>query len=307
MNDIGWDYYRTFLAVLRAGSLSAGARDLGLTQPTVGRHVEALEQALGYPLFTRSQQGLGPTDAALALAPYAETLASTAAAMARHATGTSGEIAGTVRISASDVIGIEVLPPILADLQEEHPQLVIELSLSDAVEDLLRRESDIAIRMTNPSHDALVAQRIGSIPVGLHAHKRYLDRHGIPKSPADLTAHRFIGFDRRTSFIRAMESRFQSDFPLFPALNELNWSYRIDSNVAQLAAIRAGAGIGMCQIGIAERDPDLVRILPDVFELPLETWVVMHENLRSGLRWRKTFDALVKGLRDYVKATARPD
>lgn len=307
MNNISWDYYRTFLAVLRSGSLSAGARNLGLTQPTVGRHVEALEQALGYPLFTRSQQGLRPTDAALALAPYAETLASTAAAMARHATGSSAEIAGTVRISASDVIGIEVLPPILADLQEEHPQLVIELSLSDAVEDLLRRDSDIAVRMTNPSHDALVAQRIGSISVGLHAHRRYLDRHGTPQSPAELTAHRFIGFDRWTSFIRTMESRFQSDFPLFPALNELNWSYRIDSNVAQLAAIRAGAGIGMCQIGIAERDPDLVRILPDVFELPLETWVVMHENLRSGLRWRKTFDALVKGLRAYVKATAPPD
>lgn len=172
MNTISWDLYRTFLAVLRTGSLSAGARDLGLTQPTAGRHVEALERALGYPLFTRSQQGLRPTDAALALQPYAETLASTAAAMARHATSASGDISGVVRITASDVIGMEVLPPILAALQDEHPQLTIELSLSDAVEDLLRRDADIAIRMTDPAQEALVAQRIGNIPVGLYAHRR---------------------------------------------------------------------------------------------------------------------------------------
>lgn len=307
MNTISWDLYRTFLAVLRTGSLSAGARDLGLTQPTAGRHVEALERALGYPLFTRSQQGLRPTDAALSLQPYAETLASTAAAMERHATGASGDISGVVRISASDVIGIEVLPPILAALQDEHPHLTIELSLSDAVEDLLRREADIAIRMTNPAQEALVAQRIGNVPIGLHAHRRYLDRYGMPLSPADLKGHRFIGFDRKTAFIRAMEVRFQAMMPTFPALDELNWSYRIDSNVAQLAAIRAGVGIGFCQTGVARRDPDLVRILPDVFELPLETWVVMHENLRGGLRWRKTFDALVQGLRDYARETRPQD
>lgn len=303
MNTISWDLYRTFLAVLRTGSLSAGARDLGLTQPTAGRHVEALERALGYPLFTRSQQGLRPTDAALALQPYAETLASTAAAMARHATGTAGDISGVVRISASDVIGIEVLPPILAALQDEHPQLIIELSLSDAVEDLLRRDADIAIRMTNPAQDALVAQRIGNIAVGLYAHRRYLDRYGTPLSVADLKAHRFIGFDRKTAFIRAMESRFQEIMPMFPRFDELNLSYRTDSNVAQLAAIRAGVGIGICQMGIARKDPGLVRILPEVFEVPLETWAVMHENLRAGIRWRRTFDALVQGLRDYTRET----
>lgn len=216
MNDISWDFYRTFLAVLRLGSLSAAARDLGLTQPTVGRHIDALEQALGHQLFTRSQQGLLPTEPALAMKPYAENLAITTAAMQRLASGEIGAVKGTVRISASEVIGVEILPPILASLQDQHPGLELELSLSDSLEDLLRRESDIAVRMTSPVQDALVTRHIGDIPLGLFAHRRYLDRHGVPQSPDDLAAHRLIGFDRRTAFVRAAADRIRATSPPFP-------------------------------------------------------------------------------------------
>ncbi|MEQ1405197.1 LysR family transcriptional regulator [Neorhizobium sp. Rsf11] len=301
MNDISWDFYRTFLAVLRLGSLSAAARELGLTQPTVGRHIDALEQAVGYQLFTRSQQGLLPTDPALALKPYAENLAATTAAMQRLASGEFGAIRGTVRISASDVVGVEVLPPILAALQDEHPGLELELSLSDSLEDLLKREADIAVRMTSPAQEALVARHIGDIPLGLYAHRRYLERHGPPENAEGLLAHRLIGFDRRSAFVRAAADRIRTSAPAFPDLERVRWSYRADSNLAQLAAIRAGAGIGICQVGIARRDPDLVRVLPDIFQLPLDTWVAMHENLKSSPRWRVTFDALVKGLLKYAR------
>ena len=293
--DPSWDLYRTFLAVLTEGSLSAAARDLGLTQPTVGRHVDALEQAVGFELFMRTPQGLRPTEAALALKPYAETMAASAAALRRAATGTLLEVSGTVRISASEVIGVEVLPPILAALQEEHPRLVIELSPSDAVEDLLRQQADIAVRMVEPAQDALVTQRIGDIPLGFHAHRRYLERHGTPAQIEDLAVHRLIGFDRQTAFIRAMMKRA-------PLLTSLNFTFRADSNLAQMAAMRAGIGIGICQIAIARRDPDLVHILPDI-GFPLGTWVAMHETLKSTPRCRATFDALVAGLRTYVAAT----
>ncbi|MFB9948049.1 LysR family transcriptional regulator [Rhizobium puerariae] len=301
MNDIDWGFYRTFLAVLRLGSLSAAARELGITQPTVGRHIDALEQAVGCQLFTRSQQGLLPTEPAVALKPYAENLAATTAAMQRLASGEFGKVQGTVRISASDVIGVEVLPPILAALQDEHPGLELELSLSDSLEDLLRREADIAVRMTSPAQDALVARHIGGIPLGLHAHRRYVERHGLPGHAGELSRHRLIGFDRRTAFVRTAAERIRAASPTFPALEDIRWSYRSDSNLAQLAAIRAGAGIGICQVGIARREPDLVRVLPDLFELPLDTWVAMHENLKSSPRWRVTFDALVKGLLEYVR------
>ena len=301
MNGISWDFYRTFLAVLQLGSLSAAARQLGLTQPTVGRHIDSLEEAVGYQLFTRSQQGLLPTEPALAMQPYAENLAMTAAAMQRVASGEIGAIKGTVRISVSEVIGVEVLPPILACLQDEHPGLELELSLSDSLEDLLKRESDIAVRMASPAQDALVARHIGGIPLGLFAHRRYLDRHGVPQSAQDLATHRLIGFDRRTAFVRAAADRIRVAAPAFPDLDHIRWSYRADNNLAQLAAIRGGVGIGICQVGLAKRDADLVRVLPEVFELPLDTWVAMHENLKSSPRWRVTFDALVKGLLDYVR------
>ena len=303
MNDISWDFYRTFLAVLRLGSLSAAARELGLTQPTVGRHIDALEQAVGYQLFTRSQQGLLPTEPALAMQPYAENLANTTAAMQRLASREIGAVKGTVRISASEVIGVEILPAILAALQDEHPGLELELSLSDSLEDLLRRESDIAVRMTSPAQDALVTRHIGEIPLGLFAHRRYLDRHGYPQDPDDLATHRLIGFDRRTAFVRAAADRIRMTSPAFPDIENIRWSYRADNNLAQLAAIRGAVGIGICQVGIARRDADLVRVLPDVFGLPLDTWIAMHENLKSSPRWRVTFDALVKGMLDYVRGS----
>jgi len=306
MNDISWDFYRTFLEVLRTGSLSAAARELGLTQPTVGRHVDALEQAVGHQLFTRSQQGLLPTEQAVTLQPYAESLASTTAAMQRLASGEFGSIKGPVRISASDVVGIEILPTILAELQDEHPGLEIELSLSDTLEDLLNREVDIAVRMTSPVQEALVARHIGEIPLGLFAHRSYLEKHGAPANAGELVQHRLIGFDRRTAYIRIMADRIRAAAPQFPRVDEIRWAYRADSNIAQLAGIRAGVGIGICQVGIARRDPSLVRVLPEVFDLPLDTWVAMHENLKASPRWRVTFDALVKGLLDYAKNARRP-
>lgn len=289
-----WDYYRTFLMVLKEGSLSAAARELGLTQPTVGRHVDAMEEMLGFPLFTRSPQGLLPTDAARALQPYAETLAATSAALLRAASGQQNTVSGTVRISASEVIGIEVLPPILAELHAQYPDLTIELSASDAIEDILRQEADIAVRMAVPSQDALVALHIGAVPLGFHAHRRYLDRRGIPETLADLSRHSLIGYDRETAAIRAIIARS-------PDLPEVRFALKADSNLAQLAAIRAGFGIGICQNALAARDPDILPVLADDFAMKLETWLVMHENLKTAPRCRVVFDALAKGLRAYIR------
>jgi DNA-binding transcriptional LysR family regulator len=288
-----WDYYRTFLAVAKEGSLSAAARALGLTQPTVGRHIDALEQSLGVHLFTRSPHGLLTTEAADELMPFARQLASNAAALLRAASGQSESVRGTVRISASEAVGVEVLPPILADLHAANPELTIELSLSDSVEDLLRQEADIAVRMVEPKQEALVTRRIGSIPLGFHAHRHYLEARGMPASLSDLAGHSIIGFDRETAFIRAMRKRL-------PELDAVRFALKTDNNIAQLAAIRAGFGIGICQIGIARRDPDLVRVLPKEFEFSLDTYLAMHENLRNTPRCRVTFDALVNGLMDYV-------
>ncbi|WP_428376304.1 LysR family transcriptional regulator [Lichenicoccus sp.] len=287
--DPDWGLYRSFLAVVEEGSLSGAARRLGLTQPTVARHVDALEQALGGDLFLRSQRGLIPSEMAVDLRPYAEQLALTAAALLRTAGGRHGEVRGSVRVSASEMVGAAHLPPILAGLRQRHPGLVIELALSNAVHDLLRREADIAVRMVEPTQDALVARRLPPIEIGLHAHRAYLDRRGTPASVADLAGHDLIGFDCETPPLRAFVARF-------PSLGRSALALRTDSDVAQFAAMRGGFGIGMCQVVLARRDPDLVRVLADTVCIELGLWIVMHEDLKTSARCRAVFDAMAAGL-----------
>jgi DNA-binding transcriptional LysR family regulator len=292
-STIGWELYRSFLAVLDEGSLSGAARALGVAQPTVGRHVAALEKALGIALFTRSQLGLMATEAGLSLRIYAESMHSTVAALERAAASQGTGVRGTVRITASDVIGVEVLPPIIRRLRDQHPDLAVELVLTDRVQDLLRREADIAVRMLRPRQELLVARRVGEIEVGLHAHKRYVSRHGTPSNIADLANHSLIGFDQTTAFVRSAGKALAG-------WRREAFAMRTDNNLVQLALIRSGAGIGACQTAIARRDDSLVRILPKQFSLPLETWITMHEDLRNSPRCRVTFDALVKGLQQHV-------
>ncbi|MBA4263945.1 MAG: LysR family transcriptional regulator [Comamonadaceae bacterium] len=291
---IGWELYRSLLAVLEEGSMSGAARALGLTQPTVSRHITQLEASLGTTLFMRSQTGLQPTEAAVALRDGAEAMHSMAASLERSARSLGEGVRGTVRISASEVMGVEVLPPMLIALQAKHPELRVELVTSNAVQDLVRREVDIAVRMTPPKQEVLLATRVGDVEVGLHAHRSYLERHGQPASMADLAHHVLIGFDRETPFLRSAASKL-------PIFQRENFHWRCDSDLAQLALLRAGAGIGACQAAIARRDPNLVRVLPTKLSFNLTTWVAMHEGLRNSPRCRSVFDGLVKGLRGYVR------
>jgi len=296
--DPSWDLYRSFLAVVRDGSLSAAARTLGLTQPTIGRHIDALESVVGTQLFVRSRHGLAPTDAALELRSHAEAMASTAAALLRAASGSGGKVEGTVRIAASEVMGVEVLPSILAGLAQRHPGVVLELALSNDVADLLRRDADIAVRMVEPRQQALIAMRVGTIRIGLYAHRRYLGRAGTPRTFEELEGHALIGFDRESAAIRGVQKRI-------PFLKRSLFALRADSDLAQIAALRAGFGIGACQMALAARNRHLVRVLPGLFEFGIETSVVMHEDLRGNGACRAVYDALVAGLKAYVRDQPR--
>jgi DNA-binding transcriptional LysR family regulator len=296
-SEPGWDLYRSFLEVLRTGSLSAAGRSLRLTQPTVGRHIATLEQRLGgRPLFTRHRAGLLPTEMAIQLRPYAESIAAAAGALLRAASAKETAISGAVRITASEVVGAEVLPPLISDFRERHPAVVVELSLSNQTADLLRRDADIAVRMIRPTQKALVAKRIGKTVIGLHASRKYVEAHGVPQRIEELDHHPLIGFDSGPSVSRPLN--------LPAAIRRERFAFRCDSDLGQLAAIRAGFGIGACQYGIAI-DPPLVSILPREVRFELEMWVVMHEVLRTTARVRLMFDHLVAGLGRYV-ATSVP-
>jgi DNA-binding transcriptional LysR family regulator len=291
-----WHLFRTFLAVVREGSLSSAARALGTTQPTMGRQVAALEASLGVKLFTRSLDGLSPTEAGLRLIPSAEAMATAAEAAQRSASGEVDEEQGTVRITASDVIGGEVLPSILAGFHAVHPRISVELALSNRNEDLLRGDADIAVRMVRPTQGALVAKRIGRIDVALYAHRRYLKEHTMPRRLEDLGQHALIGHDREQAYARLLERlgmKFSRDL----------FAFRSDSDLAQLAALRAGFGIGACQLGIARRDRNLVPVLHAQLVISMEVWLAMHRDLRGSRRIRLTFDHLAADLTRYAKSS----
>jgi DNA-binding transcriptional LysR family regulator len=287
----GWELYRSFLAVARERSLSGAARALSLTQPTIGRHVDALEAALGVKLFTRSQTGLVATAGAAALVPYAEAMASAASALARVASGEAEEERGAVRITASEMIGSEVLPAALAAFREQHPRIDVELVLSNRSQDLLRREADIAVRMVKPTQSALLARKLGALQLGLHAHARYLKAHGTPQSLAELREHTLIGFDSAASLRRLPA--------LGIPLSRDSFGFRCDSDIGQYAALRSGFGIGVCQVALAKRDL-LQPVLPGAFDFELGVWLVMHQDLKSSRRVRLMFEHLAPCLRAHI-------
>lgn len=291
--SLDWEAQRAFLAVLREGSLSGAARALGLAQPTVRRRIARLEADIGAPLFVRAPNGLVPTERADTLMGHAEAMALAAEAFHRSASADVGAIAGVVRVSASEIVAVEIIPSILQPLLAAHPALAVELSANNRNEDLLRREADVAVRMIAPQQGALVARRIGSIMVGLYAHADYVAARGAPSSLDELAGHALIGPARNDPALRVLRER-----GLLPAQD---FTFRSDSDLGQLAAVRAGLGIGVCHVPLARQETALVRVLPDAFALLLETWVVMHEDLRSVARVRAVFDALVEGLTHYAR------
>jgi DNA-binding transcriptional LysR family regulator len=288
-SEPAWDLYRTFLAVMRDGSFSAAARNLELTQPTAGRHIEMLETMLGTSLFRRSRRGLVPTRAALAVLPQAEAMAVAAAAARRTSSAEWQEERGAVRLTASEIVSYEVLQEPLARFCHRYPRIEIELLVSNRNEDVLRREVDIAVRMARPTQGALLARRLGTLEVGLFAHRSYLERFGVPRTQADLGSHRLIGFDQNAHGIRSAGGAAAQ-------LRREHFGFRCDSGAVQLAALRAGAGIGGHHVQLARSEPDLVRVLEQAFKFRREMWLVMHRDAKATRRIRLLFDHLAGAL-----------
>lgn len=300
LDDTDWERYRTFLAVFDGGSLSAAARTLNAMQPTIRRRIEALEKQLDTALFTRSPNGMVPTALAYELVEPARAMAAAALALARTGSSPANRVSGVVRVTASEVIGVEVLPPLLTSLMARHPELIIELSLDNDNANLLHREADIAVRNVRPTQQALVARRIGDIALGLHAHRDLLARTGTPTTLDELRGFPLIGFDTETAGIRTLRT-------LGLTVQRQDFAYRTDSDVAQLAATRAGLGIGLCQVPLAHRSPDLIRVLADQVSYPLDTWVVMHEDLRRVQRVRHVFRHISAHLSTYIQKAEPAD
>lgn len=290
MDRYDWNLLKSFLGVLDHGSLSAAARRMGISQPTLGRHVGELEAALGVTLFARSRDGLTPTPAALAIAEHARAVADAAGAAALAAAGRATEVTGTVRITASEVVATCLLPPLLAELLAGMPGLEVEIVPSNEIENLLRRDADLAIRMVRPTQLDLLARKVNDIGVGIYAHRDYLARAGRPPAGFDdLSGHIIIGYDRSDLVIRGFRrAGLEVDRHFF--------RFRCDDQVTCWEALSAGVGVGFAPHYLARRNPDLVRLAADIAIDGLPMWLVTHREIRTSARIRAVFDFLAARL-----------
>jgi DNA-binding transcriptional LysR family regulator len=291
---LDWTLLRAFLATVDTGSLSAAASQIGATQPTLSRHIKELEAAIGTPLFRRSVKGLEPTEAGLALVDDAREMGRAAEALALKAQGKAETLSGTARITASVVVSNLILPEIIAQLRQVEPQIQIEIVASDASQNLLRRDADIALRMFDPTQNALIARKLGHTPLGLYASKSYIARKGRPQTMLDILDHDVIGFDRLDDILKGYAAHgypvTRNQFPV-----------RCDDQMVCWHLLLAGAGIGFAQDLLADAQADLERL--DIgMNLPaLPVWLVMHEEVRTNARIRRVADFLSSKLSERLK------
>ncbi len=290
-----WNLIRSFLAVARGGSLSAAARELHTTQPTIGRHINELEAGLDVILFQRGRDGFQLTDMGLALYERAEPMADSAIAFGRLAAGSANKIAGTVRITASEVVSAYVLPSILAELAIVEPDIEIELVGSNQIGNLLARDADIAVRMVRPVQNDLVVRHVADLPLAVCASTAYFTQFGKPMVPQDLVHHRLIGWDRSDEIIKGF-----AQFGV--AIDRHAFNFRSDNQIVLWEAIKAGLGIGFAQRMLVGREADVEQILPDLPLPDLPMWLTIHEDLRTSARIRRVLDFLHPALKRYASS-----
>jgi DNA-binding transcriptional LysR family regulator len=295
LNPADWSLIQAFLMVAEEGSLSAAARKLGASQPTLGRQIKALEHQLGASLFTRQARGLELTQTGAALVAPAWAMRDAMGQITLTAAGQSARMSGTVRITASVMTSMYHLPGIIANIRLLEPAIAIEIAASDDTRNLLYREADIAVRMYQPTQLDLVTQHIGDIPLTICASKSYLARKGPPEGAADLARHDFVGYDTNLGLIdgfREIGSEVTRDF----------FKVRCDDHATYWNLVRAGCGIGFAQGSIAKDDPDVVAIDPGVAIPSLPVWLVAHEAMRHTPRIRRVWELLLEGLKPLVAA-----
>ncbi|SIT16502.1 transcriptional regulator, LysR family [Roseivivax lentus] len=284
-----WNQARAFLVTAEEGSLSAAARALGLTQPTLSRQVAGLEEALGVTLFERTSRALLLTQSGVELLAHFRMMGDAANTISVAATGQSEAVTGHVLISATDMMATYFLPPILKKLRKTAPDLQIEIIASNEVSDLRRREADIAIRHGRPTDEALFAKRLRDTTAHLFASKQYLDEVGRPKSLADLSKLTFVGFDQPELRLGLMASRGVN-------LTTANFNFLTSSATLMLELVRQGFGIGILPVEIGAAYPELENPSSAFEPLRIETWLVAHRELKTNLRIRVVFDLLAEGI-----------
>ncbi|GAA6199835.1 LysR family transcriptional regulator [Aquicoccus sp. SU-CL01552] len=284
-----WNQARAFLVTAEEGSLSAAARALGMTQPTLGRQVAALEERLGVQLFDRTGRALQLTEAGLELLEQVRHMGEAAGQFSLIATGQSEAIEGHVTITAGDITAALILPPALIRLSREAPGITVEVVASNEVQNLRRREADIAIRHLRPDQPDLIARKLRQEEARCYATGAYLARYGEPTDPGNLNGAYFAAFEPLGRFVTEMQARGL-------VLSRDNVRVSSASGMVLLEMIRRGEAIGVLTPTIAAHVPGARPILPGFTPIPVPSWLVSHRELRTNRRIRLVFDLLVEEL-----------
>ena len=290
MNDANWNQIRSFLAVVEFGNLSRAAQKLGLSQPTIGRQISALESSLNAVIFDRIGKDLRLTELGHKLAETYAPMLQAADRAAILAKGANTSLEGNVTLTATDFMCFHFLPAALEKIAAMAPNLVVTVLADNHIHDIARREADIAIRNLRPSQEGLIAQKLGTTRAFFYASKSYLSRMGRPQSPEDFAEHRLLAYDHPEIMHNQLKARGLS-IPLS--------AFRLactDSNVL-LELTKRGHGISILPENIENVDNNLQRICADHFHLEFETWITTHRELKSNPAIRLVYDVLVEVLR----------
>ncbi len=283
-----WNQMRALLATVETGSLSAAAKRLGLTQPTLGRQVAALEESLGLVIFERVGRSLVLTEAGQQLMTALREMGAAAERVTLSAAAQSQSIEGVVRITAADIYAGHVLPPLLEKIQAVAPAIRIEVLATGSISDLLRREADIAIRHVRPDQDGLIARRCKDTAAFVYGTPALLDRLGRPQTGDELARGRFVGpLQGNDDFIAEMARRGVK-------LGPENFPFATQSGMTGWEWVRRGMCLGAMVEAVARLTPEVTVAVPSIPPIAVPVWMVTHRELHTSRRIRLVFDMLVE-------------
>lgn len=292
---LDWNDLRYFLAVARKGSTLAAGRELNVSQTTVARRIAALEQQVGFPVFEKRQAGYALTPAGESLLDKAGQVESAAAAFDQAASAHARDLSGTVRITSEEVYAMSLISPLLRELRDRYPEIVIELDTSQTLRDLGAGEAEIALRSTSTEQPAgLVGRRLCVDDWTLYCSRDYADRNGAPETKKDLKTHPIIG-GGGGSLWRNYEAWLQS----LGIEDQVAMHYTTSGGL--LAAIRSGFGLAVLPCVVADSDSQLVRCLEPRKGHGRTLWLLTHERVRHVPRVRTVIDFLYERLSRHIR------
>jgi len=288
MNSFDWQWWQFFLCIAEFGSLNKAAAALNISQPTLSRHLLAMEKKLGQSLFDRSTQGLRLTSFAAGLLEEGKIMQASAMRLQRIAQGQALQLKGRVRLSVNEMLAQYYLPDLLPQFMQRYPDISVEIEVSNKASNIDKRDADIAVRMFPPTQLDLIARKLADLSLGFFASEQYLQQQGTPQNMQQLFEHRLLGYDRDQKFVEGGRL-------LGLDIRNEQFLFRCDFMPLQFELAHKGAGIVITHQKLA-LSKGLMQIATDIALPPLPIYLVCHRDVQHNPRIRAMMDFLADNL-----------